>query len=493
MNKKAFSFFNICHQWIGLIGGWFLFVIFISGSVSIFSKEITQWMQPELALSAPTREISAQALNQAFINWAEHKDIRKNLILLPSARDPFIRVVYYQDNILQGVVIHPQQGNVIPVRATGGGEFIGSFHRHLFIGNSIGGAIVLGIGIAFIFVLISGVIIYLPTLIKKAFFIYPKPKTLRFKSDLHTIIGFFFLPFLSIMAISGVLFLAPQYLGKMQHFPHFAAQSQKKPTINTDHPNLLPMLTQAETYFKSMPSAIFFFNNEVRFYENEQARIARLKNYIAFDRQTMQVTSTAPTKTPPLSFLNKTLLGIHMVRTGDLALRSLFFLMGIGSALLVACGLLFYTTKKRNSILSNTSKFKQYFYKAIEGVNIGVIMGTLIAMIAFFWINRLLPLSLPHRMGWEISGFFISFFLVLRVSVVAAIYRKTYYAWLTLLAILSALCLFLPAVDGITSFFYLKAAITNQYYLYIVIDGIIFLLGLIFLRLYFFIQGKGVR
>lgn len=126
-------------------------------------------MQPELALSSPTREISAQALNQAFISWTEHQNIRKNLIILPSDRDPFIRVLHYQDNILQGVVIHPQQGNVIPIRATGGGEFIDGFHRHLFIGHNIGGAIVLGIGIAFIFVLISGVIIYLPTLIKKAF------------------------------------------------------------------------------------------------------------------------------------------------------------------------------------------------------------------------------------------------------------------------------------------------------------------------------------
>lgn len=242
-----------------------------------------------------------------------------------------------------------------------------------------------------------------------------------------------------------------------------------------------------------MPSAIIFSKNEVHFFENEQAHIAKLKKYITFDHQSMQKNSTAPSNNTPLFLLNKTLLGIHTVRVGDILLRSLFFLMGTGSALLVACGLLFYTTKKRNSVLSNTSIFKRYFYKTIEGINIGVIMGTLIATIAFFWLNRLLPISLPHRMGWEISGFFISFFLVLRVSVVAAIYRKTYYAWLSLTSVLSALCLFLPVLDMITSFSYLKAAITNQYYLYLIFDGIIFLLGLIFLRLYLYIQGKGAR
>lgn len=450
-------------------------------------------MQPELALDSPTEEISAQALNQAFINWEEHKDFRKNLILLPSTRDPFIRVLHYQDHILQGVTIHPQKGSVIPVRATSGGEFIDSFHRHLFIGRSIGGAIVLGIGIMFVLVLISGVIIYLPTLIKKAFFIYPKPKTLRFKSDLHTIIGLFFLPFLSIMAISGILFLAPRYLPNTQHSTHISTPSHTKKTKENNRPNLLPLLTQAKAHFGSMPSAIVFSKNEVRFFENEQTRIAKLKNYIAFDRKTMQKSSAAPSNLTPLSLLHKTLLGIHMVRAGDILFKSLFFLMGIGSALLVACGLLFYTTKKRNSILSDTSIFKRYFYRAIEGINIGIIMGTLIATIAFFWLNRLLPISLPHRIGWEISGFFISFFLVLRVSVVAAIYRKTYHAWLSLISVLSALCLFLPAVDSITSFSYLKAAITNQYYLYIVMDSIIFLMGLIFLRLYFFIQRKGAR
>ncbi|CAI3924524.1 PepSY domain-containing protein [Commensalibacter papalotli (ex Botero et al. 2024)] len=489
MNKKTFSFFSICHQWIGLVGGWFLFIIFISGSISIFDKEITQWMQPELALYSPTKDVSTQALNQAYDSWKEYKDIRKNLIILPSARDPFIRVLHYQDELLQGVVIHPQEGNIIPARATGGGDFIDSLHRHLFIGRSIGGAIVLTIDIAFILILISGIVIYLPTLIKKLFFIYPKPKSLRFKSDLHTLIGIFFLPFLFVIAISGFLFLAPRYLPSTEPKPHISAQHLKKTNADT-RPDLFPLLAKAQTYFGAMPSAIVFAKKEIRFMENDEARIARLKNYVAFDRNTMQQTSSS---TPPtaLSLLNKTLLGIHMVRAGDTILRIVFFLMGIGSSVLVAYGLLLFCNKKRNSVSSNTSMYKQYFYKTVEGINIGIIMGILIALVAFFWLNRLLPISLPQRLHWEITGFFSVFFIILITSILSTTYNKTYLTWISSIGFFSILCLFLPVLDIALCSSYLKAAIFNQHYLYIIMDSAIFFLGLIFLRLFFYIQSIG--
>lgn len=36
------------HTWIGLIFGWLLFAIFLTGTLSYFKDEITHWAQPEV-------------------------------------------------------------------------------------------------------------------------------------------------------------------------------------------------------------------------------------------------------------------------------------------------------------------------------------------------------------------------------------------------------------------------------------------------------------
>ncbi|MDI2113564.1 PepSY domain-containing protein [Commensalibacter nepenthis] len=493
MNKNLLSFFRMCHQWFGLIGGWFLFVLFVSGTISIYDQEITQWMQPELGLYAPASSVSGKALDLAYDRWEQHKNIRKNLIALPSTRDPFIRVLHAQDNLLQGDVIHPQQGNLVPIRATGGGYFIDSFHNNLFIGRFLGGAILLIVGVTFIFVIISGVIIYLPKIVKNAFLIYPKPKTARFKSDFHTISGFFFLPFLLVIAISGVLFLAPRYLPNNQPPQNsFPVKQHKEMSQQQTRPDLLPLLNKAQLYFNAMPSVIFFNKKEIKFIDGDEKQIARLKNYIAFDKKTQQISSIS-TKPTALTLLNKTLLGIHTVRASGRFFRMIFAIMGIGSSVLIAYGLLFYSNRKRNILLSTHSISQRLFYKITEGINIGIIMGTLIAMITFLWSNRLLPAELPTRMNWEINSFFISFFLVLGLSILGSIFGKIKRTWLNLTCIFSGLCLLLPFLNYIQTAPYFTAALSRSNYLYLITDSIIFICGMIFLRVFFYIKSKGIN
>ena len=36
------------HTWAGLIFGWLLFAIFLTGTLAYFKDEITHWMQPEV-------------------------------------------------------------------------------------------------------------------------------------------------------------------------------------------------------------------------------------------------------------------------------------------------------------------------------------------------------------------------------------------------------------------------------------------------------------
>lgn len=41
------------HTWSGLVVGWVLFFVFVTGTAGYFNSEITRWMQPELPLHQP--------------------------------------------------------------------------------------------------------------------------------------------------------------------------------------------------------------------------------------------------------------------------------------------------------------------------------------------------------------------------------------------------------------------------------------------------------
>ena len=50
------------HTYSGLLIGWLLFTIFLSGTLSYFNPEITQWMKPELVHVSSTKNIINRSL-----------------------------------------------------------------------------------------------------------------------------------------------------------------------------------------------------------------------------------------------------------------------------------------------------------------------------------------------------------------------------------------------------------------------------------------------
>ena len=46
-------------------------------------------------------------------------------------------------------------------------------------------------------------------------------------------------------------------------------------------------------------------------------------------------------------------------------------------------------------------------YRVVEALNVATVAGLLVAIAAFFWANRVLPLALIDRSLWEVRGFFI--------------------------------------------------------------------------------------
>lgn len=51
------------HTYSGLVLGWLLFTIFLTGTLSYFNPEITQWMQPELQNVATSKNTINRSLS----------------------------------------------------------------------------------------------------------------------------------------------------------------------------------------------------------------------------------------------------------------------------------------------------------------------------------------------------------------------------------------------------------------------------------------------
>src|SRR3989344_4932015 len=77
------------HAWGGLLFGWLLFAIFLTGSLAVFDQEIDHWMQPEIKQTSVS---SAQAVEHAVAYLQrQHADASAWNISLPSERMPALR------------------------------------------------------------------------------------------------------------------------------------------------------------------------------------------------------------------------------------------------------------------------------------------------------------------------------------------------------------------------------------------------------------------
>lgn len=78
------------HTWSGLIFGWVLFAIFLTGTLAVFDKEIDGWMRPEI----PTHNLSQDEAVQRGLDYLQrnHPGASAWNIGLPGERSPNLTV-----------------------------------------------------------------------------------------------------------------------------------------------------------------------------------------------------------------------------------------------------------------------------------------------------------------------------------------------------------------------------------------------------------------
>ncbi|MET0331087.1 MAG: PepSY-associated TM helix domain-containing protein [Dyella sp.] len=443
------------HTWAGLVVGWVLFVIFLSGTLACFDKELDYWMRPALhhLPAGPTSMDAATRTLRAMAPHAETLYLRP-----PSARDPSIHGFAFEpDQPYIDVAFNPRDGQRIP--DTVGGTFFFTLHYNLQAGT-IGMYLVGLAGMLMLMALISGVIIH-RRIFKDIFVFRPKIGGQRAWLDGHNLTGVLGLPFHLMMAYTGVAIMVAIYMfagvqigyrgdtlkfyEEMLGTPHPVEQHRPPSQLAA----LGPVVADAERRLG---------NEGIEYVQVEHVHDASVTLYvlaagrdqIAGGHRTLIYNGitgafTGETAGPAPSYrVYQFLSGLHRVQFGGTAFRWMYFLLGTAGCVMLASGMQVWINKRNKAVAAAGLRSG---YGLVRALNVGVVAGMPLASIGLLWINRLLPDALADRTSWEARGFCLVWLLA---ALWAWLRLRQGKPWRDLLAGTATLLVLLPVLDLIT-------------------------------------------
>jgi len=449
------------HTWAGLIFGWLLFAIFLTGTMSYFKPEITRWSQPEVPVRALDITLAlgkAQDYLQRIAADAPNWSIK-----LPDERTPGITVGWRGGDGQRGFTrktLDAATGAEVPTRETRGGDFFYRFHFQLEMPYPWGRWLATFAALMMLVGLVTGIITHKK--IFKEFFTFRPGKGQRSWLDGHNAIGVLVLPFhLMISYSSLVIFMymvmpAPILAGYDNQDSYFnevfggrdlvAASGEKAPlqALPQLYARLLAQAPEAKISWLEIQRP-GDRNAQVLFIPDGRERVSVQRG--AGWRFNGADGSLAWSARPEsvAGIVSGGFYGLHMASFAGPLLRWLYFFFGLAGTAVIGTGLVMWLGKRQlKHARSGTQPFE---LRLVEVLNIASMSGLILAVAGFFWANRLLPVGLEGRAQWEVN----LFFGVWLASLLHALLRPGRRAWGEQLALAALAWTALPLLNGLTT------------------------------------------
>lgn len=455
------------HTWVALLLGWVLYAMFLTGTVSYFREEISQWMRPELAHQVQAPDLAVAAQRVADELKAMVPDSPQWSLLLPDARGnsvyAFWRTKSGPDGRFMDGRFDPATGKAINARDTLGGDFFYRFHFQFYYLPIVWGRLLAGVAAMFMLVaIISGIITHKKIFID--FFTFRRGKGQRSWLDAHNALSVFGLPFHLMITYTGLVTLMALYMPWGQQLAiHTPAEQQQlntqlsaflQPGKTTGQEHALAsiedMVRQAQARWGRDNIATVTVTNpndtasRVSIARGEEGRVSISPQYLLFEGSSGKLLE-AHDHVGPAAETRGVLYALHLGRFSDTATRWLYFLVSLAGTAMVGTGLVLWTVKRRQKL---PDPDRPYFgLWLVEKLNVASIAGLSIAMAAYLWGNRLLPTGLPARESNEI----LVFFVVWAAALMHALLRPAKAAWVEQLWTATALLALLPVLNALTT------------------------------------------
>ncbi|MCY1223557.1 PepSY-associated TM region [compost metagenome] len=471
------------HTWSGLLVGWVLFMVFAAGTASYFKDEITFWMKPELHAVTPGTVPQPVAADNALGFMQRHApDATRWFITLPTEREPGVSLLWAKPPPPPGsppvdrrrsfdrAMLDPATGQAITApRETRGGEFFYRLHFDLHYMPALWARWIVGFCAMFMLVaIVSGIVTH--KRIFKDFFTFRPKKGQRSWLDAHNVTAVLALPYHAMITYTGLVTLmfmympwGPQVAYKAhggndtffaEAFPGGVRTQIKASGTKAALAPLAPMVAQATAHWDGAPVGRIVVHqpNDA----NAVVSLTRAEGrHLSYDQPSMQFNGTTGALIGSFGDVPKAaaetrgvLYGLHIGRFADPLLRALFFVSGLAGCLMVATGLLLWAVKERQKYAKTLKQGGRIGFglRLVDGLNLGAIAGLPVAMAAFFWANRLLPVDVAGRNEAEIRWFFI----VWGATAVLGLLRPTLRMWQAQLALGALLFALLPVLNAFT-------------------------------------------
>lgn len=462
------------HTWSGLVAGWVLLVVCISGAAAYYRDEITLWMQPELHAGALLPAAQADAARRAVEVLRRRAPQSESWIIdLPQQRRPYTGISWASERGVRkapgagrpagkfdSATLDSISGAVLPEpRATRGGDFFYVFHFTLHYLPVLWGRWIVSICTMLMLVaIVSGVVTHRRFFAD--FFTFRPGKGQRSWLDAHNALGVLALPYHAMICYSGLVTLMfltmPWGLnqlypeGKGAFYSVALPQAPRLPAVAGVPAPLADVgavLEQAALRWGGGAATRITVQRPndaaARFVvqRHEQGRLSNERQSLYFNGIDGAPLSSAGEAPSAAVQTRSTLIGLHLGRFATPWLRGLLFLSGLGACAMIATGLLLWTVKARRR------KVRPAGLRLAESLNIATVAGLPAAMAAYFWLNRLLPAELALRSAAEIDGFFMAW----GGCALAALAWPGRAMWVMQLALGALLFAGLPLLNALTA------------------------------------------
>lgn len=493
------------HTWAGLILGWLLFAIFLTGTLSFFKNEFNLWMRPEMHglqqqpadASDPQVAQTAQTAQKA-LDALVHKvpNVTQWIMHLPDAREPAVNILWRDtgNGRFETLRMHPLTGEAIDARQTMGGDFFYRFHFELRTAQkgrwTVQGRWVVGVATMLMFVaLITGVITH-RRIFKDFFTFRPAKGGQRAWLDAHNVTGVLVLPFYLMITFSGLMIFHTLYMPAgiaatyqtekgVDSNAYFAdLQGEKAESRPRRGPGdkvaplppiaLKPILQEARTSWGGGRIGGLQARRDangravVEVTRHEGDRLQYRPPRLLFDATTGQWLDQAD-PTGPAAKTYGVLYGLHLARFADAGMRWVLFGFGVLGSLMIATGMVLWSVKR--SAKSQTQASRKgaaaaatavpakapFGERLVAAINIATLAGLPLACGVYVASNRLIPVDTPGRADAELAWFFGAWGVALLWALACAVVRPSRMGWSVPLGAAGAVWATLPLINALTT------------------------------------------
>lgn len=235
MKKRTFrKLINDLHLWLGIASGIVLFVVCLTGTMLAFETEIVLFFDKADFYSQ--KEGKPVSFSKIVKNLEDKNTLVKDFMYFGEENRNYLFTLVDKEQIeksngkqIRGkqVVINPYTGNEVLGKSKTGDiiHTIEKLHRYLLLDRNIGRPIVGISTIIFVFLCISGLILWFPKKLKQfkkwkfwkqGFTIKTKASWKRINYDVHNTVGFYALIPLVFMGLTGLLWSFTWYYNGLE-------------------------------------------------------------------------------------------------------------------------------------------------------------------------------------------------------------------------------------------------------------------------------------